>query len=250
MSTVRFFGTMCFSALLAATLQAQFSSSASSHVIGEVRSHSDTTSGLLVEVYDSRNNSMVNRVPVTHGQFELNNLPAGSYALRLVTAPGETPIMEAYYQIGAGGPPLVLDLPERSVNKPISGVVALRELEHPIPKKALKEAYEAQQYSDANNLPKAIAKLVEAIRIDPAYRDAHLNLGVQYARVGRSAEARAEFQKALDIGPPAAPIYADLALNSLESGQREEAESFARKALDLDPRNAAAQMVLKNHPTH
>jgi Tfp pilus assembly protein PilF len=55
---------------------------------------------------------------------------------------------------------------------------------------------------------------------------------------------------ALDIGPPAAPIYADLALNFLESGQRPEAESFARKALDLDPRNAAAQMVLKTHPTH
>ena len=52
-------------------------------------------------------------------------------------------------------------------------------------------------------------------RSTPQYRDAHLNLGVQYARVGRTADARAEFQKALDIGPPAAPIYADLALTSL-----------------------------------
>ena len=135
-------------------------------------------------------------------------------------------------------------LPERAANRPVSGFVSLRDLQHPIPKKALREAYEAQQFSRANNIPKAIAKLESAIRIDPAYRDAHLNLGVQYVRVGRTADARAEFQKALDIGPPAAPLYIDLALASSALGDYPAAETFAHKAQELAPGDATAQRVL------
>jgi tetratricopeptide (TPR) repeat protein len=158
--------------------------------------------------------------------------------------------VEEYHDFAPGGAPLVLDLPDRTANKPISGFVSLRDSEHPIPKKAIREAYEAQQLARASDFPKAIAKLEKAIRIYPAYRDAHLNLGVQYARAGRSAEARAEFQKALNIGPPAAPIYADLSLTSLGLHQYREAEAFARKALELDPANSSAQRALQYASTH
>jgi tetratricopeptide (TPR) repeat protein len=154
----------------------------------------------------------------------------------LLTASGETPILE--------------EATERLTNKPISGVVTLHELEHPIAKKALREASEAQRFVRDNNVPKAIAKFEQAIRIDPAYRDAHCNLGVLYARAGRGAEARAEFQKALNIGPPIAPIYADLALVSAALGQFQEAELSARKALELDPASSVAKVVLKRLPAH
>ncbi len=140
------------------------------------------------------------------------------------------------------------DWPAPSRSKPISGIVSLRELQHPVSKKALRAAYDAQQLANADKIPQAIAKLEKAIRIAPAYRDAHCNLGVLYARVGRTADARAEFQKALDIGPPAAAIYADLALASVASGEFVEAEAFARKALALDPSDSAAQMLLKADP--
>jgi len=62
---------------------------------------------------------------------------------------------------------------------PNSGVVSLRELQHPVPKKAARAAYQAQQFSTAHKSTQAIAKLEEAIRIDPSYRDAHCNLGVE-----------------------------------------------------------------------
>ena len=120
---------------------------------------------------------------------------------------------------------------------PNSGVVSLRELQHPVPKKAVRAAFQAQQLSTAHKSTQAIAKLEEAIRIDPSYRDAHCNLGVEYARAGRLADARAEFQKALDIGPPAAPIYADLALASVAAHEFDQALAFAQKALELDPKN-------------
>jgi Flp pilus assembly protein TadD len=153
------------------------------------------------------------------------------FSAPLLTASGESSIVE--------------QAPEFEARLPISGLVSLRELLHPIPEKAIREAYAAQQFARANNLPKAIAKLEKAIRIAPAYRDAHLNLGVEYARAGRTADARAEFQKALDIGPPVARIYADLALVSLASGEYREAETLARKALDLDPADGAARRALQ-----
>lgn len=246
-STARFFGIICFSA----SLYAQFSAAPGVSITGELRSHGDAASNdFLIEIYDARTNHMIERVPVNRGQFELDNVPVGEYAVRLVTAPGEPPIVEEFHLFEPGGAPLVLDLPERASNKPISGFVALRDLEHPIPKKALRDAYQAQQFARANNLPKAIAKLEDAVRIYPTYRDAHVNLGAEYARVGRIADARAEFQEALDIGPPVSPIYADLALISLALHQNREAEEFARKALELDPANAGAQKVLESALTH
>jgi tetratricopeptide (TPR) repeat protein len=138
----------------------------------------------------------------------------------------------------------VSEWPEVRAPQPASGSVSLRELEHPIAKKALRATYEAQVLSKKQNIAKAIEKLEEAVRIDPSYRDAHCNLGVQYARVGRFLDARAEFQKALDIGPPAALLYADMALTFTVTGEPGQAEIYARKALELDPESYGAQRAL------
>ena len=122
--------------------------------------------------------------------------------------------------------------------------MSLRDPQHPVSKKAIREAYKAQQFVRDNKLPAAIAELEKAIQIDPSYRDAHCNLGVLYARAGLGPEAPAELQKALDIGPPSAPIYANLALISNATRLFSEAESLACKALELDPASSAAQRVL------
>jgi tetratricopeptide (TPR) repeat protein len=251
-STVRFLVVICFSASwFSALLHAQYSSAQSFSVSGELRSHGDAgSSDFVVEVYDARNNAIIEREPVNQGQFKLDHVPAGSYSVRLVTAPGETPIVEEFHEFEPGGSPLVLDLPERVANEPISGLVSVHDLQHPVPKKAIQKAYEAQQLARANKVTKAIAKLEDAIRIDPEYRDAHLNLGVQYVRVGRTADARAEFQKALDIGPPAAPLYLDLALTSLALREYRDAGAFAHKALELDPANRGAQLAVQFASQH
>jgi tetratricopeptide (TPR) repeat protein len=226
--TSRFFGLICFSAsLLAATLQAQVSAASETGISSGVPMH-----------------------------------PASPYSMPLRTASGEGSLGSAEGSLGSGegsfghdpfepgAAPLVPDISQPRTARPISGFVSLRELQHPIPKKAIRAAYQAQRLADANKVEKAIVKFKDAIRIYPAFRDAHLNLGVQYARVGRGAEARAEFQKALDIGPPAAPIYNDLALISLNFHQYRDAEDFARRALALDPGNGSAQAVLKMALTH
>lgn len=151
----------------------------------------------------------------------------------------------------SGDGPIAADFPPfASEPKPITGVVSLHELAHPVSAKALREAYQAQELTLANKTSKAIAKLEDVIRIAPQYRDGHLNLGVLYAKNGRTADARIQFQKALDIGPPAAPIYTDLALTSLAIGQYREAEDLAHKALQLDPADNGAHVALQYALTH
>jgi len=213
MSTTRFFGLICFAAsILSTSVYAQFSSPPGISGTGDPSA------------------------PVT----------TGPHSLPPRAASGENSLWEQAKQFEPGDAKAA----ERSAGNSASGLVSLRELEHPVAKKAIQEAREAQQFARAKNFSKAIAKLEDAIRIDPEYREAHLNLGAQYARVGRTADARAEFQKALDIGPPAALIYADLALISLPLQQYRDAETFAHKALELDPANGGAKLALQYASQH
>jgi Tfp pilus assembly protein PilF len=128
--------------------------------------------------------------------------------------------------------------------------VSLHDLQNPIPKQAIRVAVEAGRYSDAHETAKAIAKLEQAVRIAPNFRDAHGNLGVQYARAGRLAEALAQFHFALDIGPPNALLYSNIALAPLTLKQFRDGEEFARKALALEPSNALAQRLLRYAAAH
>src|ERR1700677_1779958 len=79
-----------------------------------------------------------------HRQFDPALVPVGSHSIELLSASGETALVE--------------QAPQPSANQPISGIVSLRDLQHPVPKKAIKEAHEAEQFARAGDLPKAIAK--------------------------------------------------------------------------------------------
>jgi tetratricopeptide (TPR) repeat protein len=214
---------------------------------GEVRSQSaGPLNSLEVQLYDVQNHNLVERAfSGSDGSFRFQQVSQGSYTIRVVSAPGADPILEEFRQIDPVSSPLILQLPERAQNHPASGTVSLRELQHPISKQALRAAVEAQQFSDANDLPRAIAKLEEAIRIDPAYRDAHTNLGAKYAHAGGAAEALEHFQRSLEIGPPDAIIYSNLAWANLVLHHPAEAEDCARKAVAMDPANIKAQFLLK-----
>ncbi len=191
-------------ALFAVALRAQMPFA----LTGEVRSQSiGPLSSLEVQLYDVQNHNLVERTfTSSDGSFRFHQLNSGSYAIRIVSAPGADPILEEYRQIDPASSPLILQLPERAANAPASGTVSLRQLQHPISKRALRAAVEAQQFSQARNFAQAIAKLEEAVRIAPEYREAHINLGASYAHSGRTAEALMHFERALEIGPPDAIV--------------------------------------------
>jgi tetratricopeptide (TPR) repeat protein len=213
---------------------------------GEVRSQSiGPLSGIEVQLYDVQNHNLVERTfTSSDGSFRFHQVSSGSYAIHIVSTPGAEPILEEYRQIDPATSPLILRLPEPAGSGPVSGTVSLRELQHPISKRALRAAVEAQQFSQARNFARAIAKLEEAVQIAPEYREAHINLGAGYAHTGRTAEALAQFQRALDIGPPDAIIYSNLAWAHLVLHHPAEAANFALKAVAMDPSNTKAQFLL------
>jgi len=129
--------------------------------------------------------------------------------------------------------------------KPISGVVSLRQLQHPPSKKAVRLFREAQRYSQAGDTARAIANLEQAIHIAPAFAEVHQNLGVQYARSGRTSEAMKQFETAIEIGPPDAKAYSNLGWCYVRLGQFHEAQDLARKALSLDRDNGPARTLFQ-----
>jgi tetratricopeptide (TPR) repeat protein len=219
---------------------------------GEVRSSRPMQlKDLCVELDDSTNHDPAGRMPLDFdGRFHFEQVPPGRYSLRAVFAPGDAPLFEESRQIDPFSCPLIVEMPERSTAKPTSGIVSLRELQHPPQKKAIRALLEAQQYWKAHDAPKAIAKLEEATRIDPSFREAHINLGVQYARTKRVDEALGQFHTALAIGPPDAVVYSNLAWGYAALGQFRDAEMFARKAVALTPENGRAQYLLRFASTH
>ena len=219
---------------------------------GEIQSNGSTPLNTLwVELYDPRNHVVVERTAVSSdGSFRLDQGSAdSSYTIRVVTAPRETPLVEEPRPIGMGNS-LVLHLPDQKTTQPPAGSVSLHQLQHPIPKQAIRAVMESQRYSEAHDTESAIAKLEQAIRIAPAFREAHANLGVQYARADRLDEAVAQFDAALEIGPPDVLIYSNLALALLTLKQYKKGEEFARKAVALEPGNATAQRLLRYAAAH
>jgi len=59
----------------------------------------------------------------------------------------------------------------------------------------------AQYYLESNRNEEAREQEAEALRIDPAYLEARLNLALAFSQLGRPGDAEAEYRKALDLHP-------------------------------------------------
>ena len=184
----------------------------------------------------------------SEGHFSFDHIAPGSYRLRVLAEPGGDTIYEEPVQVSSASSQLTVDITKRSESQPISGVISVQRLRRPPPKKAIHAFAEAEQYSHSHDAAKAIEKLELAIRLDPYFREAHLNLGAQYARLGRYQEAMTHLQTSIEIGPPDPKAYSNLAFCYLQLRQFADAGNFAKKALALDPENKPAQTILRVIP--
>lgn len=92
------------------------------------------------------------------------------------------------------------------------------------------------------DLPGAEAKMREAIRTDSRYKNAHNNLGLVLAEMGKSDEALVEFKQ---VGSEA-EAYSNLAYVQTKLGQLADAERNYHKALSLDSKlRPAAEALLQ-----
>ena len=140
--------------------------------------------------------------------------------------------------------PIVSATPGPQQEHVSAGSVSAKRLRHRAPKAALEAYRKAVKLARSRETQQAVTELEKAIVIDTEFAEAHHDLGVVYARLGRCPEAAAEFRRAIELIPQESLPYSNLAWVLLASGQRTAAETNVRHALQLSPDNASAHFLI------
>lgn len=94
------------------------------------------------------------------------------------------------------------------------------------------------------NHPEAAADLEEAIRIDPAYGDAHGYLGYVLIRMGKKDEALEHLKRAVAINPDLDSAHVSLGGIHLEAGRLDEAAGHYGEAVRINPMSVETRQKL------
>ena len=102
----------------------------------------------------------------------------------------------------------------------------------------------ASELGRKNEYGPAIAKWNEALALNPEDAQAHSNLGVLLASVGRADEAMAHYRKAMEFEPDYADGYTNLGIALARAGKLDDAIPYLEKAAQLSPWDAKAHSNL------
>lgn len=107
----------------------------------------------------------------------------------------------------------------------------------------------AWEAARGGRLEEAEARYREAMRLEPTYLPARLNLAALLEHRSRPQQALAELQEAERVAPASPEVQVDRAMLELRRGNAQEAERRLRSAVRLDPRSAHAHFSLGNFLT-
>ena len=127
---------------------------------------------------------------------------------------------------------------------PPRGGVSARTLAHKPSKAAVTAFKRGVRAWDKGQYDQALRYLTEAVRLDPDFVDARVDLGTVYAKTFRPEEALEQYGLALAVDPNLAVLHSYKAASLVMLSRWEEAEPTARRALQLDPESIDANYVL------
>ena len=113
--------------------------------------------------------------------------------------------------------------------------VSLKQLEHKIPDRALREQRKGRLALEKGDYQVARKYLENALNIDSQFADAHNDLGVAIGKSGHTDQAIPEFQKALDLTPNHNQAPANLCVALYTQRRYHELCPAARRALQMNP---------------
>jgi len=152
-----------------------------------------------------------------------------------------------------GVPPPNLECSERLLSaetaKPhepvLSGTsVSVEQLRHKAPKEARRAFERGGKFDRSGDHRRAASEYEKAIIRDPEFADAHNQLGVEYAELGRNGDAGMEIRRSLALDPGSWSAHYNLALVLFQAQDIVGAEKSARQALDLSRSNAKVHLFL------
>ena len=89
--------------------------------------------------------------------------------------------------------------------------------------------------ADTGHWPEAIAEYEEAVRLGPGFSQTHYNLGNAFLHVGKLADAIDSFEEARDLAPDDPNIYYNLGVALTRAGRPAEAIPVYQEAVRLRP---------------
>jgi tetratricopeptide (TPR) repeat protein len=98
--------------------------------------------------------------------------------------------------------------------------------------------------SELGRIDESVAPLERCVSLDPGYTNAHVGLGVAYARLGRNGEAERALREALRQDPENGHAKRNLAAVLGRCGKVEDALPYFRQVASLAPDDPAAQLGL------
>jgi Flp pilus assembly protein TadD len=124
------------------------------------------------------------------------------------------------------------------------GTVSLRELQHEVPKGALKQWNRGEKARIKEQFEKAAVHYQKALEVDPEFVAARNNLGAVLMIMNKPGEAATHLEECIRQDPhnPMAP--ANLAVSYLMLRRFEDAEQSARTAVDLGRASIRPRMIL------
>jgi tetratricopeptide (TPR) repeat protein len=181
--------------------------------------------------------------PGADGQFVIRQVPEGGYQLRVRTQTGDL-LLEQHVHVHSFSVPLEVRLRGADAERPVQGLVSVKRLQHKVPKKARQSFEHGAREVNQRNYPAALTWFKSALREDPAYFEAWVNLGVNHVRLGRHQEAVDAFDQAIQIDPAYAPAHSNRALALIHLKRLGDAEHAAQRSLQLDGAAVAPRYLL------
>jgi tetratricopeptide (TPR) repeat protein len=113
------------------------------------------------------------------------------------------------------------------------------------PPKAARKAFDQGEKAARNHSPReALAHFEDAVRINPDYLQAHVQLGILHAEADQPSLALESFLTALALEPDSDFLQFNVALTLVVLHRPAEAEAYARRALRRAPSSVDARFVL------
>ena len=167
----------------------------------------------------------------TNGNFEFEAVPAGEYRFRVKDRLGAV-ILDQTQSLTGKDDFVFLVIRDHRTELVAQDTVSLAALQHKTPSRAWDAFREAQKAGAAGDIQKAIQRLQDALVIDPDFAEAHSDLGVRYAKMGRVEEGLQQAQIAFNLNPGLPEAGCNLAMFLVTLKRYQDAEIAARRLLN------------------
>jgi len=240
---------VCLAVCLLTAFKGYGQFSATKANLTEFRGHltgGGTTSftGMVVEVTNLRDRSVHERADVvSDGSFAFRGIPEGDYQVR-VTSMYDDELANTITSVGPSPMSFEIRLPQSRMEKPGTGTVSIRQLNHPLSRQVKKLLESGHKLAQEQHYDDAAKRFREAAQDAPDCLQAHADLGLTLFRMGAWEGAVEEFRAAISLDPKISLLHSNLSGSLAALHRFDEAEKEALTALKLDSRNVRAHFVL------